>query len=73
MTYEKLAQLAYDTVLKTMKDNEATHPGNEWEKLSYKELREHAVNHLLDDIACDKSEFHAEHALTRITMMLAKD
>jgi Glu-tRNA(Gln) amidotransferase subunit E-like FAD-binding protein len=72
MTHEQLAQLAYDNVLRTLQENEANHPDNEWEKLSYKELREHAINHLVDDIAGDKSEPHPEHALARLTMMLAK-
>jgi len=72
MIHEQLAKLAYDTVLKVMTDNEAIHPGNEWAKLNYIKHREHAINHLLDDIAGDKSEPHAEHALVRIAMMLAK-
>lgn len=72
MTHEQLAKLAYDTVLKIMSDNETIHPGNVWEKLTYKEHREHAINHLLEDIAGDESEPHIEHALTRIAMMLAK-
>lgn len=72
MTHEELAKLAYDTAIKVLSDNENSHPDNEWEQLTYKEHREHAINHLLDDIAGDKSEPHAEYAFVRTLMMLAK-
>jgi len=71
-SHVKIAQLAYDAVMHTLQENEINHPGNGWEKLSYEEHRCHAINHLVDDIAGDKSELHPENALTRITMMLAK-
>jgi hypothetical protein len=70
--YEKLGEIARQAVIQTLLDGEKTHGADEWEKLSYKEHREHAINHLLDDIAGDKSELHPENALTRLTMMLAK-
>lgn len=67
--YIKLAQIAYDTVLRTMREGEKTHPDNDWQDVDKIDHLCHANHHIIDYIANDKSADHIAHALTRCAMI----
>ena len=67
--YIKLAQTAYDTVLATMLEGEATHQGNEWQMISAWEHMNHAMQHMAASANRDTSEDHIGHAITRLAMI----
>lgn len=71
--YIKLAQIAYDTVIKTMLAGEKDHPGNEWvdKPADYHKL--HAYQHAESAYLGDKSEDHPGHCLTRCAMEILKE
>jgi hypothetical protein len=75
--YIKLAQTAYDTVLATMLDGEATHPAQEWQTVSVKDHVQHITDHV-DDFRVELvrnrkvgTDDHIGHALTRLAMIKA--
>lgn len=70
-THGQLGNLAADTVLKVLWDNDASH-GERWKRISDSEDIEHIENHLLLYSAGDTSEPHIEHAITRMAFILAR-
>ncbi len=66
--YEKLAKVAYDTVLQTMIEGERAHGTDEWMALSVPDHAEHIKAHI-GKYRRDKSEDHVAHALTRCAMI----
>jgi hypothetical protein len=72
--YLKLAQIAYDTVLRTMIEGEKEHQKNEWQEVPVKDhvnhIREHGDDCYIDLIYEQKSaEDHIAHAMTRCAMI----
>ncbi len=65
----KLAQIAHDTVLRTMQEGEQTHPGNEWQQQPEIYHLIHATTHIASAGLKDTSEDHIGHALTRLAMI----
>ena len=67
--YLKLAQIAYDTVLKTMVEGEKEHGADGWKDKQTGEHFKHADNHLFLYLKGDASEDHIAHAMTRCAMI----
>jgi len=74
--YHEVAQVAYDTVLKTMQEGELTHPGNGWKDVSLLEHAQHASNHAVDaqyeiqhNIQYPTGEDHTGNCMTRCAMI----
>lgn len=70
--YVKLAQIAYDTVLRTMQEGEKDHGKDEWKKLPVAAHLDHADTHIQFqkiDYALRDKEDHIAHALTRCAMI----
>lgn len=65
----KLALVASETVLKTMKEGEKSHGKDEWKKQTIEDHREHAMNHIGNSIFINETEDHIAHALTRCAMI----
>jgi hypothetical protein len=70
--YERLGELAKQTVIRTMQEGEQTHPGQEWLKIPTSEHYIHAQHHMTDWYYKDTSEDHIGHAITRLVMILSK-
>jgi hypothetical protein len=69
--YEKLAKIAYDTVLATMLEGEAMHPADEWQTVDINTHLAHEAVHCVKYMEGDTSEDHIGHALTRLCMIKA--
>jgi hypothetical protein len=69
--YIKLAQIAYNTVLATMLEGEATHQGNEWQEVDINTHLAHEAVHCVKYVKGDTSEDHIGHALTRLCIIKA--
>jgi len=67
--YEKLAKIAYDTVLATMLEGEKQHPGNEWQTVDINTHLAHEAMHCVKYVEGDTSENHIAHALTRLAII----
>jgi len=69
-TYTKLAQIAYNTVLQTMKEGEQTHSPDEWQDVSIGDHIGHAFDHIEKySLGISTPEDHIAHALTRLAMI----
>lgn len=68
--YIKLAQIAYDTVIRTMLAGEKDHPGNEWVNKPADYHKLHAYQHAESAYLGDKSEKHTNNCLTRCAMTI---
>jgi hypothetical protein len=71
MNYNEIAELAHDAVLLTLMINDDSH-GGAWKTTSDGKNVSHAIEHLRKYLAGDTSENHIYHAITRITLILAK-
>lgn len=68
--YEKLAQIAYDTVLKTMVEGEKDHPDNRWKDKDIEYHLLHAMQHADSAYFNDTAkEDDTAHCLTRCAMI----
>jgi hypothetical protein len=67
--YLKLAQIAYDTVLRTMQEGEKTHPSDEWQEVSISGHTAHVADHLVKWSKGFTDEPHLEHLITRCAMI----
>lgn len=67
--YEKLAKIAYDTVLQTMQEGEKEHGAGEWKNQSVNSHANHAYFHMDSLADGDTTEDHIAHALTRCAMI----
>jgi len=73
MNYAELADIAKYAVLKVMNEGEATYPRNDFMDRPFADHAEHALQHIynLTDTGLDR-KVELEHALTRLTIMLAQ-
>ena len=71
MDYNKLGNLASEVITKVMKDGEEKYPDNDFMKRPLSEHYDHAIEHLLSFMKGYDTE-DLEHALTRLTIILAK-
>ncbi len=70
--YIELAQIAFDEVIQTMLEGEATHPDKPidgWKSVSVEEHLRHIKDHIDKLIAGDKTEDHAGHTSARLAMI----
>lgn len=69
--YRKLAQIAYDTVLRVMTEGAKTHPGDGWKDIRKQVHIQRALRHM-DNAYCglDTGEDDIAHCLTRCAMVL---
>lgn len=67
--YEKLAQIAYDTVIQTMQEGEKSHPNGDWQNVDIMEHFRHALDHLAAWEIEENDEDHLAHAITRLVMI----
>jgi hypothetical protein len=67
--YEKLAQIAYDTVIQTMQEGEKSHPNDDWQNVDIMEHFRHALDHLAAWEIEENDEDHLAHAITRLIMI----
>lgn len=67
--YIKLAQIAFDAVLRTMMEGEKEH-GDEWLHKSIDYHKQHALAHAELNYVGDTSENHTNNGLTRDAMIL---
>jgi hypothetical protein len=67
--YEKLAQIAHDTVLRVMLDGEKDHPTDEWKGLTVKEHIDHIMRHVYDYFTGKQGEDDIGHTMTRCAMI----
>ena len=67
--YEKLGEIAKQTVIQTMIEGEKTHSPDEWKQLDTYQHASHAWQHINDYYIDDKSEDHIAHAMTRCAMI----
>jgi len=66
--YHKLAQIAYNTVLRTMLENESSH-GDEWLHKSVDYHKRHAMEHAELSYTGNSKEDDNGHCLTRCAMV----
>ena len=70
--YERLARIAYDTVIATMVEGEKTHPEQDWKTVSIYKHRWCAAQHADNALVGNKTgEDDMGHCLTRCAMVKA--
>jgi hypothetical protein len=67
--YEKLAQIAHDTVLQTMLEGEKDHPADEWKKLTIKDHIDHIMRHTYNYFTGKQGEDDIGHMMARGAMI----
>jgi hypothetical protein len=67
--YEKLGEIAKQTVIQTILEGEKEHGADGWKKLSIKEHDDHAMRHIFFHGQGRNDEDHIAHAMTRCAMI----
>lgn len=73
MTYQAIAQQAAGAILAVLSsEGQAKYAHDPWRTRSDAEDADHAMAHIIALAAGDNSEPHLHHALTRLTLILAR-